>query len=206
VGTIRVVGGQVTLVEAGRLRGEEALAALEHLSSATLSLSRAVPLARLTLPVPVPAQEETRIRLVNRDSESDGAPPTMGNPPSDDRESARGDREWSSRVERRLAGIDFFESAVILDARGNVLASLGVGQTHRSIAVTLFAVTSLARNFAEAGPNVDCELTYGGRTLFGVHAAGLFAIVVPTRGSMTRQRLLALRSLLTEAAAETRSR
>jgi hypothetical protein len=105
-----------------------------------------------------------------------------------------------SPLETRLSNIDSFEQAVVIDAEGQLIASLGADtEGLQKLAVTLCAVSSLARSIADSGNGGSSELNCSGRTLFGLHAGELFALVVPTRRSMTKGKLHAIRSLLISA-------
>jgi hypothetical protein len=109
-------------------------------------------------------------------------------------------RELSS-LEHALASVDFFEQAVVVNHAGDLIAALGPhADTLRTLAACLSGITSIAREVLRAGGEESCEFVCDGRTYFGVHTAGLFALVAPTRRSITRERLEAIRQILISGA------
>lgn len=108
----------------------------------------------------------------------------------------------TSLFEHRLAHVDFFEQAIVVDRQGNVVASIGTEPgAIRAVAMTLLALLGVVEGGDRIGAPESCELLCEGRTFFGVRVDGLFAVVAPTRRSMTSPRLAELRALLVEEGA-----
>jgi hypothetical protein len=218
-GCVCIARGAVESAEAAKLQGEEALSYLASLKGAAYRLIRTArlvatgreePFRRVTRrvaigaaatmpPKPNPSPIKVLPLAIPREDYAVAAEAPKTMPPLDD--------DWEPRatstLERRLAHIDFFEQAVIVNAEGDLVAALGAETEHlQKLAVTLSAVVSLARDIEGPGSDENCEFSCEGRTLFGVHAAGLFALVAPTRRSITKNKLHALRNLLIAGASE----